>query len=465
MTTHLRPPVPEATPKPQDGDTVHARRKSDEILRAASKHGVTSRLQPDLRPVEAAVQRILQRWPDVIADAEPKDSAVVLRKILTCLSSNNWSGVKVRHVTVAARAAFSPEFRHIGEFAPVRDFLVEQTRVSGQTTLITAMVQVYIESFGPNADHTRALAAALRQNRANIGARLRDLVEAVPRLLEPDAVVEHLSSAMQRMDSPWQGLKALGFTNPHAPGLLDHVHLAYVRRLAPSLTSRETVDCLLDWLKPDSHPAKKYGVTHVIEALLSPWLSTPCPEDLKKYLTERLLQLFGDLRTKRTGDWAQVSQRHRDLILRWLTYADMLFFINVVDETQPSPQWQKRRNLWLRLYEQGRIDGAWVAFSDDAVDYANRKLPKERGVGLETRFGRQNAQARKHTSLLVMKIGSKTVVDGCHNYKTHIFDAQNRSAPTLYERTYDCDAIRKVSSTSKSHSSIDRWENWVLENI
>ena len=65
---------------------------------------------------------------------------------------------------------------------------------------------------------------------------------------------------------------------------------------------------------------------------------------------------------------------------------------------------------------------------------------------------------------LILKIGGKIVVEGSSNYKIHIFDERNPRAPKLYQHSYDCDAIRRISGAqAKMH--LGHWEGWVLERI
>ena len=89
--------------------------------------------------------------------------------------------------------------------------------------------------------------------------------------------------------------------------------------------------------------------------------------------------------------------------------------------------WAPREKFWLTLYNQKRIDAAWVAFSDAGAALARRK------AGNRTiPFGRQTAGGdRSGTCLLILKIGGKIVVEGSSNSKIHIFDERNPRAPRL----------------------------------
>ena len=64
-----------------------------------------------------------------------------------------------------------------------------------------------------------------------------------------------------------------------------------------------------------------------------------------------------------------------------------------------------------------------------------------------------------------MRIGNKIVVDGCHNYRTHIFNRDDPKAPKLYGSQYYCDDIMRYSRNAKSHSSIPVWRDWVMRHV
>lgn len=63
--------------------------------------------------------------------------------------------------------------------------------------------------------------------------------------------------------------------------------------------------------------------------------------------------------------------------------------------------------------------------------------------------------------LLIMKIANQIVVDGCHNYKTHLFGINTRIAPKLFQAEYDCEDIRLRAPRSRAHLSVDSWMDWV----
>ena len=425
---------------------------------------VQSPALPGLNTLRAAVERVQARWPDVVANPPERDRERLVAEMLGRLQDEDWEGLTLQLATSAARAAFDPIRRTRADLTPLRDFYCAEIRASTRVTFLAAMLSVYIDSYEPGAPHTRTLGVALKEARLRMGARGMDLVTRIPALLDPVSAPEAIAAIMGDMGDVWAGLKGIGLRAPHAPGVMDHAHLAYVRRLQPGLGRRAEMDRLFAWLKPERQPPRTSGAGEAITALLSPWLSGDPSKDDVTHLTQTLVGFYGDPRVNPGGAWASVPQAQRDVILRWLTGENIRFFLDVVSQVEDSHMWEPRRAFWLGLYEQKRIDAAWVAFSRSGVELARRSLPRRDGIHTQS-YGTQTAGGgRSNTSLLILKIGSKIVVEGSHSYKVHIFSASHPAAPKLYQRSYDCEAIRLLAgSEAKRH--VSGWQDWVLERI
>ncbi len=322
-------------------------------------------------------------------------------------------------------------------------------------------MSIYLGSYVPGAIHTVALARALAKVQQRLDARSRLLIDEVVEVLDPYIGAEALGSLMIQMDDPWQGLRDLNLLSPHAPGIMDFAHLAFVDRLAPKLDRPAEIDRLLRWLKPDGHEARASGAGVAIEALLKPWRDRDPSQNIQHDLITRIVSYYGDPRVRgRAGAWSSVSDELLAILLRWLTGANIRFFLEVVSAVEDSHMWAPREKFWLTLHNQKRIDAAWVAFSDAGAALARRK------AGNRTiPFGRQIAGGnRSGTCLLILKIGRKIVVEGSSNYRIHVFDESIPRAPKLYQPSYDCDAIRSIPG-AQTRMHLGRWEGWVLERI
>ena len=421
---------------------------------------------PELTRLIAAKKRVLDRWPDIVPDPPERDQAAIISQMLALLQSNRWEDVKMSFVLRALKVAFNSNFRTREDVAPIIDFAFEELAATTQSTFLNAMVAIYLSSYEPKADHSLDLGAKITAKRDLLSGKWRAIEETYPSLFDANRAHEDIAASMENMEEPWQGLKANGFPNPHATGLMDHVHAAYVEKVRPNLHLESWLDVLFKWLNPEPGKRKTSGSIHVIEAVLGHWTRKTASDQTRQAVTEHLINQYNDPRTNRSL-WFGVSEDYMNVIFSWLTREDLRFFTSVVDATQKDPQWQPRKKFWLRLYDEGLIEKAWVAFCPGAERYARTHLIRSGYAENVRRFAKQSkGGTRSDTSILIMKIGNKIVVDGCHNYRTHIFNIGDPVAPKLFRREYDCDAdVMELAAWSKSHSSIPSWAQWVRESI
>lgn len=418
---------------------------------------------PELRYIETAVQKVHERWPDVAVNVNPREREALAVRLRDRVAKDDWENARISFVLAAASAVFDPERRDRPDLAQARSFLLEELRASRSETFLSGLFAIYLESYVANGAHTRSFASALDAALGRMSPSVRSLLKEVPELLDAADGPRRLASRMVRMMDPFLELSRAGLRNPHGPGFMERAHEVLSALVAPELTGRTRIDWYIDWIRPPGREARTIGAEQAIEALTSPWVNTAPSDLLRSRLVEALIEMYGDPRIRSGGVWAGVGRAHMDVIHRWLTREDMRFFTGVVDAAQKDAMWPPRRDFWLKLFDEKRIDAAWVAFSSQAADYARAHLMREDARNADSRFGFQ--RARQNTSLLIMKIGNKIMVDGCHSYKTHVFDQDDPMAPKLFQEGYDCDEIMRASPESKPHNSIDSWQRWVRDMI
>lgn len=422
-----------------------------------------ARAVPSLNRVDAMCRRIHDQWPDVMP-APQKNQEAIAKAMLRRIERDDWEGATLAPVIRAGRVAFEPAFRDRRDLRELRGFYVKETEASTSTAFLGAMMSIYLASYEPRARHSRDLGAALATSRDRLGRKWSELLDRVPYILDARHAAERVGNAMFAMDDPFSGLVELGFRDPHASGLMHHAHLAYVQQMQPRLRSESGVRRMLSWLTSGREP-KMNGAKEAIEALLRPWTSSDPGGAIKEMLIEDLLASYGDPRVRRGGVWPQVRSDCRDVLFRWLTGANIEFFLDVVTEVEDSHMWQPRREFWWDLYERGEIDAAWVAFSPIAAATAQR-LTMDKETSGKFEYGQQTAGgSRVKTSLLILKIGDCTVVEGSHNYKVQVFRESDRHAPRLYQRGYDCEQIRLAPGHHHQQAHIGYWQDRVREHI
>jgi hypothetical protein len=413
--------------------------------------------------LDTIADRILERWPDIVSEQDG-DREEIVQVMLGKLRAERWDDTKLSAATKAARILFDEDFRDRRDLKSLRIFYFEETAVSTNSTFLSAMMSVYMMSYMPGSAHTTALAAALQLTQKHLSQKWQTLLRQVPSILNPREAPHEIAILMREMDEPWSGLRALGIRSPHAPGLMDHAHLAYLKEIAPRLDERCEIDKLLNWLKPEGKDARSSGATEAIEALLAPWRETTPESELQSYLVEALVSFYRDPRVHRGFPWGGVEPSLMVVIMRWLTGENIRFFLDVVSAVEESHMWAPRRKFWLGLYERKMIDEAWVAFSrEGAIKASSMRANTENRAGLA--YGRQVAGgSRTNTSLLILKIGNCIVVEGSHSYKVHVFRGNNTSAPGLFQPRYDCERIR-LTPGAETTPHLGNWQGRVRELI
>lgn len=409
--------------------------------RLASRPAVPAVSVRHWQSLQKALQRVRLRWPDIDAHVEQAEREALIADLARRIKTRDWSGWRTSHVNRAAFALFDAQFRARGEFDNLRQWYFREVRASTRRGLLSAAMKLYLATFDPQAPHTLALAESLRMAQSRLPLRVRRLLDRIPELLTPAKAPDAVAERMVPMDDPYRGLKALGLAAPHGPGLMDHVHLAYLRQVGPELSTLRGVERLLGWLKPAGQQPRQSGAADAISALLRPWIRRDAPEDIKTRLVRALTDFYNDPRTRPGGVWVNVDPDCRAVFLRWLTGASLKFLFEVLDESQDSHMWEERHRFWWDQYQRGNIKAAWVAFGEEGWRIACRRF----GGAPPYPFGRQVSDSGddRNKSLLIMQIGERIIIDGTHNFKVHIYAVNYAHAPKLYLREYDCSKIRR----------------------
>jgi len=422
---------------------------------------------PKLKYLIDAKTRILERWPDVIPKIEAGNEETIISRFLDILHENDWHDIRLNFVLRAFRVAFGRNFRDRPDVRPILDFVYAELDASTNKSLVNALASIYVSTYEPRGAHTIKLGRRLQRKRNLLNDRWQTLEARYTKFFDGGTAHEQVGMSMLDMEDPWIELKKIGIRDPHAIGLMDHAQDIYVEELGPRLKNLTVVEQLFKWLNPEPGKRRFAGSSKVIKTILGCWLSERPSDSVREIISERLVEQYNDPRTQRRY-WLGVDELYMNVIYSWLTRENLRFFTSVVDAAQKDRQWPPRKTFWLKLYDEGLIEQAWVAFCPSAERYARTHVAGAKSSNDGTkRFGRQTkGGSRINTSILLMKIGDKIVVDGCHNYKTHIFNIDDPLAPKLFQLAYDCDRdVMDLAYCSKAHNSIPIWREWVRHTI
>ena len=412
---------------------------------------------------ETAVERIEAAFPGV-EKRPPEDIPVILEKVEAALLAGDWSGVSAGDVSVAVYVDLEGSAYLSTE---LRDFLLKELEATTNSTLLDAMCRGYLVSWGAGSSKTKKLAAQII-GKASLPLRWKNLIAKCPEFLDPESGCARVGTRMVDVEAPFNWLKEIGLPSPHDEGFMRQAHIEFLKK-SPDPKSPLSVDKFLAWVSPPGHPdMMNTRAADVVEKILSPWVSTNCPEDLREYCVGRLVKRFGDPRKEHQAFWAQIGERHRRVMLKWLARKSMeaIFEIVTLTEkgTEQGHQWAKRKRFWMGVYDQGRIDEAWVALGNKAIPYA-KSLFSRTGDPSFLAYGRQTG--RNDTCLLFMKLGDKTIVEGSHSFRVHVFPTPSRATPALYASKYELDDILLPNphDSARMHDAAGNWMGWVQRRI
>jgi len=436
-------------------------RLSEIIARPSRPEALFHPTEP--KALARAVERIEQRWPDIAPTPQEKDRDAIALMALRHVTAWDWPA-RQSLITAAARAAFDPVRRDRASLAPLRDFLIRETAASRRPGFLGALCEVYLESFVPAAPHSRALAEALISAQPRLPGRWAKAFGALPELLDARHGPARMAQRMAASSEPLAMLKAAGLRFPHRQGFMDHAHAAFIEVLEPGLRSDNGAAFahLCAWLRSDDGKGRTLGADLALKAVLAPWRAFDPSAAYRDVLVRDLVRLYGDPRLTQ-GDWHNTSDAKAPL-LRWLVGATLELFLDVVTEAEKSvnnDMWRRRNDFWRRLHREKKILDASVALSQrgrEIADALARKNPDRTLPICEQAAG----GTRRETSLLIMNINGKIVVEGSHNYKLHVFPRDFLNSPQLHQKSYDCEQIRRLlrhrPDLTKTHNGAWEWD-------
>lgn len=388
------------------------------------------------RGFDRAVQNVHVAFPRNDA-VKPDDIEALIRKLSAAISHWKWG-----ELTEGEMASIILAFAQGNAAMPrqIRDFLSREIKVCTNDRLLGALCYGFIFSWKPQDERLRGLANIIEKRANYLPEKWQNLFRRTPDLLDLDNGGTSFGQWMVHERDAFQSVIARGISRPHGPGFMEHAHAAWLQAL-PVLDNEAAIEGVLAWIVPESCDvlAGERG-SAAVSRLLEPWLSVNPPDKIRARLLTKLVDAYGDLRNDNSHFWTLINERARRVLLRWLAGRQMEAFLDVVsraEEGNSRGQWASRHSFWKGMYDQGYIDEAWVAFTEDAKSIARRRFT-ETGDQAYTGYGNR-VGPRRDTCLLIMSIRNKIVIEGSHNFRIHVFSKGDPQAPKLYAERYDVD--------------------------
>ena len=198
-------------------------------------------------------------------------------------------------------------------------------------------------------------------------------------------------------------------------------------------------------------------------ACLRPWRTGSPPDPVRRFLTDRLREAFGDPRMHRAG-WVQIDAEDERVFKRWLANESLSLFLDIVGKDAEARMWDYRRAFWEACFRRELIDEAWVAFG--TAGWRRLQMHQSRTGTRTLQAGRLSGATDPTQSVLFMKMGPFTLVEWSHNGQIWFLDPDAKRVPKLYRSRYRSDDCRGFSKDevvfSRSHNSPESW-SWQRE--
>ena len=420
--------------------------------------------------VRRAEERIRRRWPDVdVFDTSKCDAEQLALEMDHRREKNNWREFYWADAAYTASAFIDNELWKNKRFERLFDFLIEQVGSGGNRMYMRSLFHKYLETFSPAQTLTKRLAANFSTSGTWKEIDLPAKLVNAYKVFNVNAAPERIAEDMLENPSPFDTLLQNGIKAPHSPGLMERAHEKFLARLAPQikLQNDAAIEAMLEWLNPRMRDSVLHGkgAADAVNTILLACRRQEPNTQIKEKIKSRLIAAYGDPRLERTGTWAMCSEEAKKVILKWITGETIAAFFEIISQCEQSHMWADRRDLWIDLYKNNRITEAWFALSRRGAQIARDLAERTEAPSLENfAENRSSSGQDREKCLLIMQISGRWVVEGSHNFKTHIFQPGDTSSVTPYEDTYTCEQFRHAARAERIWHYAN-WRNKVMEEL
>lgn len=398
-----------------------------------------------------AVAQIQQNGSDNPVEAE--EIGVLQQRIVAWATTKTETTLSRRDLRIGCQAALHPPFP-LAEDEVVLDRLLTEVERNKRRAAFFAVIDAYLDGFDNENQTILALARRLEDMAARWPWRDTDSWPAKISqflLMDPARAPEFLArKVLASENEPDRVFQDAGLdTAGRRFGGLAEAAFRFACHLVMRMKGQEAVEgqrTLIEWAREESGDfGYERAWPEFVEASLTPWEVEEPSEAHKSALIEILERFGGGDPRADPGRWRTVMDRAPGayaVLMRWLTRASVLQFLDIVDRLMPDHgsklMWAYRRAFWMSyLLSDGStpgIDKAWVAFGDDGARLA-RKTARETGDKSFNVFGRQHDKSAQHAALII-QMGDLTIVDWSHSAKYQVWKRGERGIPKFFEKNY-----------------------------
>ena len=405
----------------------------------------------ELTKFKAAADRLnrtvtaLQEKYEVVEPIPVEQLDEALRNFEDRYRRNDWSKFPWHRASGLFRSFFTSQAPDPDDprWSGVATVLLNTLDGTDRKSYCRAAFEVYLETYRRNSKVLDRLREILGKKSAENIPVKRALVEE-HKLLDPERAHVHIGALLARHERPYDYLKSLGVSSPHAPGLFAAAfeHMLEVNASDRKALKRPAFERVWNWLSPD--PGTKLvaskSLAMGIDAIVLPFDDNRDDDSLRDESLQFLVATFGDPRVRKIEwAWQQLEDRTRKIVSRWLTRKSLKVFFDIIDRFEGSHMWAPRRKFWSGIDARGWIDKAWVVLNETGRDIAEDLAREHDDKTFRSHGGLRFHEPEK--CFFIMKVGKLTIVEGTHDFAVRIFDPDADNAPRLFQESYEKNKI------------------------
>lgn len=401
--------------------------------------------------------------------------AILQTRIIAAAEQGVLSRLSRRDVREGCKAFFSDPSPLASHAVAAAGLVGEVGRLQRRAAFF-ALIDAYLDAFDPGNGDFLALAERLTDMSDRWPWRPADTWPARIRafaLFDPARAPTRLANAILDGDGSARevfeqaGLITVGRAN----GGLAEAAFRNACEMVGALRGDRAVagqTTLIEWARDDRGQFNfPRAWPEFVTASLAPWEAVE-PAEAHKSALLMMLESYGggDPRAK-PGKWRTVMDQSPGayaVLLRWLTRASVLQFLDIVDRSMPDAEaklmWSYRRAFWTSyLMGDGsgpKIDAAWVAFGSHGAQLA-RHSARQTGDQSFSAFGLQNDRSADQSALII-QIGDLLIVDWSHSAKYNVWRKGDKRQPVLFKQHYAAGEL--YSAPLQDNHSSPRTYTW-----
>ena len=162
----------------------------------------------------------------------------------------------------------------------------------------------------------------------------------------------------------------------------------------------------------------------------------------------------------------QARERCLDIVRKWQVFRSITLFFKIIEQVVDSEhkhQFPIRRDFWLKYFDKGMVQDAWVVLGPKAqaqMDRLKQQTEDYRALKWASMSGGPSDQCA-----LLMKLGDTTVMEFSHSGKVRMWGEKDGSTevrsgvPVLHDPAYRADDLRADCPKSQmfTHDPYGRW--------